>query len=121
MACHTTSHAIRAVTEWPSPDQPLTLFIDSVDQLNDSNGGRRLDWLPVTGLPAHVRLVVSTLPDYSEFQCLSILRAKLADSAGSLDSHDSPTTSGVRPPRARVDGKETISRGARTRTRPGGR
>ena len=87
MACHTTSHAIRAVTEWPSPDQPLTLFIDSVDQLNDSNGGRRLDWLPVTGLPAHVRLVVSTLPDYAEFQCLSILRAKLADSAGSLDSH----------------------------------
>ena len=79
----------RAVTEWPSPDQPLTLFIDSVDQLNDSNGGRRLDWLPVTGLPAHVRLVVSTLPDYAEFQCLSILRAKLADSAGSLDSHDS--------------------------------
>ena len=89
MACHTTSHAIRAVTEWPSADQPLTLFIDSVDQLNDSNGGRRLDWLPVTGLPAHVRLVVSTLPDYAEFQCLSILRAKLADSAGSLDSHDS--------------------------------
>ena len=87
MACHTTSHAIRAVTEWPSADQPLTLFIDSVDQLNDSNGGRRLDWLPVTGLPAHVRLVVSTLPDYAEFQCLSILRAKLADSAGSLDSH----------------------------------
>ena len=75
------------MTEWPSADQPLTLFVDSVDQLNDSNGGRRLDWLPVTGLPAYVRLVVSTLPDYREFQCLSILRAKLADSAGSLDSH----------------------------------
>ena len=63
-------------------DRTLTLFIDSVDQLDDSNAGRRLDWLPVTGLSLHLRLVVSTLPDYpKEFQCLSLLRAKLQNAA----------------------------------------
>lgn len=70
--------------EWPSAEQPLTLFIDSVDQLDDSNAGRRLEWLPVTRLPAHVKLVVSTLPDYpAEFQCLSILKDKLGDKVDS--------------------------------------
>ncbi|KAJ1471727.1 hypothetical protein T484DRAFT_1843041, partial [Baffinella frigidus] len=48
-----------------------------VDQLDDQNGGRRLEWLPVTGLSSHVRIVVSTLPDHSEFDCLSRLRATL--------------------------------------------
>ena len=57
-----------AITVWPTDAAPLKLFIDSLDQLDDSNGGRRLDWLPTTGLPPHVRVVVSTLPDYpSEF------------------------------------------------------
>ena len=52
------------------------------EQLDDSNAGRRLDWLPVTGLSLHRRLVVSTLPDYpKEFQCLSLLRAKLQNAA----------------------------------------
>ena len=67
-----------AITVWPTADAPLQLFIDSLDQLDDSNGGRRLDWLPTTGLPPHVRVVVSTLPDYAgEFQCESILRTRL--------------------------------------------
>ena len=71
-----------AITSWPTADRTLTLFIDSVDQLDDSNAGRRLDWLPVTGLSLHLRLVVSTLPDYpKEFQCLSLLRAKLQHAA----------------------------------------
>jgi hypothetical protein len=39
---------------WPTDDAPLKLFIDSLDQLDDSNGWRRLDWLPATGLPPHV-------------------------------------------------------------------
>ena len=33
-----------AVKEWPSAEQPLTLFIDWVNQLDDSNGGRRLEF-----------------------------------------------------------------------------
>eukprot|EP00961_Rhodomonas_salina_P039069 525177-Rhodomonas_salina.1 len=35
-----------AVTTWPTPDKPLTLVLDSVDQLDDTNGGRALLWLP---------------------------------------------------------------------------
>ena len=77
------AYFLRALTTWPSAEHPLTLFLDSVDQLDDSNAGRRLDWLPVTSLPEHVRLVVSSLPDYPEFQCLSILQAKLGDRAAS--------------------------------------
>ncbi|KAJ1465179.1 hypothetical protein T484DRAFT_2027873, partial [Baffinella frigidus] len=67
----------KAVAEWPSEEQPLTLFIDSVDQLDDSNAGRRLEWLRVAGLSPHVRLVVSTLPDLTEFRCLSLLKKGL--------------------------------------------
>jgi len=67
-----------AITVWPTDAAPLKLFIDSLDQLDDSNGGRRLDWLPTIGLPPHVRVVVSTLPDYpGEFQCVSILQTRL--------------------------------------------
>jgi NACHT domain- and WD repeat-containing protein len=67
-----------AITVRPTDDAPLKFFIDSLDQLDDSNGGRRLDWLPTTGLPPHVRVVVSTLPDYpGEFQCVSILQTRL--------------------------------------------
>ena len=70
-----------AVTTWPSENAPLTLFIDSVDQLDDSNAGRRLDWLPMTDLPSCLHIVISTLPDPVrdktqfpvEFQCYSIL------------------------------------------------
>ena len=44
---------------------PLVLFFDSVDQLDDSNGGRNLDWLPLAGYSSSVHLVISTLPDES--------------------------------------------------------
>ena len=41
--------------------QPLTLFVDSLDQLSPSHGARGLAWIP-SPLPEHVRLVVSTRP-----------------------------------------------------------
>ncbi|KAJ1464102.1 hypothetical protein T484DRAFT_1923089, partial [Baffinella frigidus] len=71
------AYFLKALAGWPSVDQPLSLFIDSVDQLDDSNAGRRLEWLPVSELSPHVRLVVSTLPDHPEFQCLSLLKKGL--------------------------------------------
>jgi len=83
----------RAVTEWPTSEyenRPLTLILDSLDQLHDANAGRRLDWLPMTGLPGHVRVVVSTLPDCLDFECLSMLKAKLGDSCGSHVVHVKP-------------------------------
>ncbi|KAJ1494271.1 hypothetical protein T484DRAFT_1766050 [Baffinella frigidus] len=53
------------------------LFTHSVDQLDDSGGGRTLEWLPVVDLPAHVRIVISTLPDNEDFSCLSQLRESM--------------------------------------------
>jgi len=66
---------------------PLYLLLDSVDQLDDSNGGRRLQWLPVEtdSLSPRVRLVISTLPDGESFgrtfQCLSYLRKRVRSSS----------------------------------------
>ena len=38
------------------------VLLDSLDQLDSVDGGRQLDWLP-RQLPAHVHLILSTLPD----------------------------------------------------------
>ena len=52
-----------AITVWPSDNDPLILLIDALDQLDDSNAGRRLGWLPMKDLPSCVRIIVSTSPD----------------------------------------------------------
>ena len=44
-----------------TPEQPLILFLDALDQLADADGGRLLHWIPTGPLPAHVKLVVSCL------------------------------------------------------------
>ncbi|MBU1699645.1 MAG: DUF4062 domain-containing protein [Candidatus Eisenbacteria bacterium] len=49
-----------------TPDQPLILFIDALDQLADDENGRQLHWLPTKQLPSHVKLVVSCLSDGAE-------------------------------------------------------
>ena len=76
-----------AVMTWPSVEKPLTLILDSVDQLDDSNAGRLLQWLPTRDLPDCVRVLVSSLPDYPDssgkkgFDCLSRLRRVLENDA----------------------------------------
>ena len=53
-------------------DQPVLMFIDSLDQLNDDNQGRsQLSWLP-SKLPKNTLLVVSTLPHVGG--CLKYLK-----------------------------------------------
>ncbi len=52
--------------------KPLFLFLDALDQLSNADNARNLIWLP-TELPAHVRLVISTLPG----ECLSTIEKKL--------------------------------------------
>ncbi|MBE9571898.1 MAG: DUF4062 domain-containing protein [Proteobacteria bacterium] len=60
----------------------LFLFLDSLDQLSDTNNARNLIWLPAE-LPEHVRLIVSTLTG----ECLSVLEKKLpATNIVKLDS-----------------------------------
>ena len=44
-------------------EKPLILILDSLDQLSGADGAHQLAWLPTT-LPPHVRLIVSTLPNY---------------------------------------------------------
>eukprot|EP00808_Paulinella_micropora_P006915 g38548.t1 len=73
------------------PDKPIVLFVDSLDQLSDRDGGRDLHWLPTT-LPPYVKLVLSTLPDegnsYKRLKALlgeKLQEAKISD----LESGDS--------------------------------
>ena len=55
-----------------SKDQPLVIFIDSIDQLDDQYGGRsNLTWLP-NELPEYAYVVVST--DSTKFKCLGSLQ-----------------------------------------------
>jgi hypothetical protein len=63
---------------WASQERPLMLFLDSLDQLSDAHRGRNLAWLP-TELPAHCRLVVSTLPE--EGGCFHALQQRLPSEA----------------------------------------
>jgi hypothetical protein len=64
----------------------LTVFLDGLDQLDDSSGGRKLGWLPTHRLSPNVRLIVSTLPDEAvpadgkPFACLSILQKRYSGS-----------------------------------------
>jgi hypothetical protein len=53
--------------------QPLILFLDSLDQLSPSQDARNLIWLP-NELPEHVSVIASTRPG----DTLDALRAKLA-------------------------------------------
>ena len=52
---------------------PVTLLLDSLDQLDPSNSARQLTWLP-TSLPDHVKVIVSTLPEvqYEAFPKLQV-------------------------------------------------
>ena len=48
------------------PEQPIYLFLDALDQLDDSDQGRQLTWLRYSShlpLPEHVKLVVSCLSE----------------------------------------------------------
>ncbi|MGO8697053.1 MAG: AAA family ATPase [Limisphaerales bacterium] len=46
-----------------TPEQPLILLLDALDQLSDADNGRLLHWIPTGQLPGHVKLVVSCLSD----------------------------------------------------------
>ena len=46
-----------------TPEQPLILFLDALDQLSDVDNGCLLNWIPLGQLPPHVKLIVSCLSD----------------------------------------------------------
>ena len=53
-------------------EQPLVIMLDSLDQLSPLHGAWKLSWFP-RKLPAHVKFIVSTLPD-QEYKCFPTLK-----------------------------------------------
>ncbi len=56
--------------------KPLVVVLDSLDQLDSSDNGRLLSWMPPK-LPPHVKMIVSTLPD-NHYECLQKMQVCLA-------------------------------------------
>ena len=68
----TLCEAFPKFLERASEETPLCIVIDSLDQLTDEDGARRfLEWLP-RKLPAHVHMIISTLPE--EGGCMKRLK-----------------------------------------------
>jgi len=64
-----------------TPNKPLILFIDALDQLSETHNAKNLYWLP-TKLPENVSLIVSTistLPQGLQEECYRILKQKLPE------------------------------------------
>ena len=57
-----------------TPDKPLVVMLDALDQLSDSNNARSLSWLP-SAVPENCRVLVSTTPG----ECKTALERKLAE------------------------------------------
>ena len=53
----------RSLLSLASPSQPITIFLDSIDQLSTADGAHQLTWFPLH-LPLHCKLIVSVVPDY---------------------------------------------------------
>ena len=63
-------------------EQPLVIIFDSLDQLSPLHGARKLTWFP-RQLPAHVKFIVSTLPD-QEYKCFPALKVSCIEMLGKL-------------------------------------
>ena len=67
--------------ELATPEKPLILFLDALDQLSATDNAHALNWLP-SALPANVRVVVSVLTREDDAgQCLRSARSKVSESA----------------------------------------
>jgi len=53
-----------------TPERPLILFLDALDQISEAHGARRLTWLP-RRLPEHVWVVLSTRREEETFEALT--------------------------------------------------
>ncbi|CAH1788936.1 unnamed protein product [Owenia fusiformis] len=54
---------MKKVIQNATAEKPLAIFLDSMDQLSGADGAHQLAWLPIQ-LPPHVKIVISTLPNY---------------------------------------------------------
>ena len=58
-----------------TPEQPLFIFLDGVDQLSPEDGALGMSWLPLE-LPAYVKIVISVSNEV-KYRCYPILRSLL--------------------------------------------
>ncbi|MCX6250843.1 MAG: DUF4062 domain-containing protein [Bacteroidetes bacterium] len=59
------SDILRKCLAMATPEKPILLFLDSLDQLSDTDNAKALFWLPKE-LPENVRLVISSLPELED-------------------------------------------------------
>lgn len=59
---YTMSEVFHKCLELATPDKPITVFFDALDQLSDTDNVRSLTWLAFE-LPENARVVVSALPE----------------------------------------------------------
>ena len=57
-------------------ERPLFIVMDSLDQVSSQDSAHQLGWLPLM-LPANVKIIVSTLPNY--FEILNTLRDRMPE------------------------------------------
>lgn len=65
-----------------TPDKPLVLFFDSLDQLSGSDGAHNLTWMPIK-LPPSVKVIISVLPNY--YGLLDLLRTMIENEASFIE------------------------------------
>ena len=68
---HHFKHLLLLIT----PEQPLFIFLDGVDQLSPEDGALGMSWLPLE-LPAYVKIVVSVSNEV-KYRCYPIMRSLL--------------------------------------------
>ena len=56
------TEVFRKCQELSTPEKPIFIYLDALDQLNDSDNAKALYWLP-TELPEHTRIIISSLPE----------------------------------------------------------
>lgn len=69
-------HHFKKLLSLTPENKPIVLFLDSLDQLSGSYGAHTLTWLPAL-LPPHVKIIVSTLPNY--YNLLDTLKIIIED------------------------------------------
>lgn len=63
-----TAHFKQLLT-YASPNQPLTLYLDSVDQLTGTQDSNKVSWIP-TRLPAHCKVSASSTETGLNLSCM---------------------------------------------------
>jgi len=66
----------KKLLELATPEKPLYILLDSLDQLSPANSAHTLTWIPVI-LPPNCKFVVSTLEGY--FNIMEMLRIMIED------------------------------------------